>query len=94
MIVRIQDKVMSQLCHTAMECLHCVFTALSKGNLHASPECSILTLDRCGGCAFVIGKSHSEQLKRNKLSFIQKNIYKYGCRSYFDFYHSVYASHL
>lgn len=77
-----------------MECLHCVFTALSKGNLHASPECSILTLNRCRGCAFVIGKSHSEQLKKNKLLFIQKNMYKYGCRSYFDLYHSVYASHL
>jgi hypothetical protein len=87
--MRTWDWVTSQLCQTAVECLHCVFTALSKGNLHASPECNILTLNRCGGCTFVIGKSHSEQLKKNKLLFTWKNMYKYGCRSYCYLYHYV-----
>lgn len=85
--MRTWDKVISQSCQKAVECLHCVFTALSKGNLHASPECNILTLNRRGSCTFVIGKSHSEQLKRNKLLFICKNMYKYGCRSYYYLFH-------
>lgn len=49
-----------------LECLHCVFTALSKGNIHASSEWIILTLNGCGDCTFVkkrIIQSNWKQIK-------------------------------
>lgn len=61
-------------------------TCFSEGN--------ILTLNRCGSCTFVIGKSHSEQLKRNKLLFIWRICTNMDADLTVIYFIMVYGSHL
>jgi hypothetical protein len=66
---------MSQLRHMTSECLHCVFTALSKEYVHASCEWNILTLNSCRGCTFVKEKVIQSNSKETK-HYLCKEMYK------------------
>jgi hypothetical protein len=48
----------------ALGCLLCVFTALSKGNVHASSERNILTSNGCGDCTFSYKKESFKAIRK------------------------------